>query len=55
MGVSAKRNTIAPQTLMVGKNKAAMSKCPTGVIIYRGRTAPESRQPSKKPAEKIST
>jgi len=32
------------------KNEAAMNKCPTGVIVYRGRTAPEPRQPGKKPA-----
>ena len=30
------------------QTEAAMNKCPTGVIIYRGRTAPEPRQPGKK-------
>ncbi len=28
----------------------AMQKCPTGVIVYRGPTAPEPRQPKEKPA-----
>ena len=32
------------------KTEAAMNKCPTGVIVYRGRTAPQPRQPVKKPA-----
>jgi len=27
---------------------AAMAKCPTGVIVYRGPTAPEPRQPKEK-------
>jgi electron transport complex protein RnfB len=35
------------------QTEAAMNKCPTGVIVYRGRTAPEPRQPGKKPAEKV--
>jgi hypothetical protein len=35
------------------KNEVSMSKCPTGVIVYRGKTAPEPRQPGKKPAEKV--
>jgi electron transport complex protein RnfB len=30
--------------------ETAMSKCPTGVIVYRGPTAPEPRKPSEKPA-----
>ncbi len=32
----------------------AMDKCPTGVIIYRGKSAPEPRQPTKK-TEKATT
>jgi len=28
--------------------ETAMNKCPTGVIVYRGRTAPAPRQPGKK-------
>lgn len=28
----------------------ALNKCPTGVIVYRGPTAPAPRQPGKKPA-----
>jgi len=32
------------------QTETALNKCPTGVIVYRGRTAPEPRQPSKKPA-----
>jgi ferredoxin len=32
------------------QTKAAMEKCPTGVIVYHGRTAPEPRMPGKKPA-----
>ena len=30
------------------KEEAAMNKCPTKVIIYRGKTAPEAPQPGKK-------
>jgi ferredoxin len=30
--------------------ETAMSKCPTGVIVYRGPTAPEPRKPGEKPA-----
>ena len=30
--------------------EAAMTKCPTGVIVYRGPTAPEPRQPKEKKA-----
>jgi Na+-translocating ferredoxin:NAD+ oxidoreductase RNF subunit RnfB len=34
-----------------GQNEAAYNKCPTGVIVYRGRTAPAPREPkAKKPA-----
>lgn len=29
------------------KNDAAMSKCPTGVILYRGKNAPSPRQPAE--------
>jgi ferredoxin len=29
--------------------ETAMNKCPTKVIIYRGKTAPEPLQPGKKP------
>jgi RnfABCDGE-type electron transport complex B subunit len=32
------------------QTETAMDKCPTGVIVYRGRTAPQPRQPGKKPA-----
>jgi Na+-translocating ferredoxin:NAD+ oxidoreductase RNF subunit RnfB len=31
------------------QTKTAMDKCPTGVIIFRGPSAPEPRQPDKKP------
>jgi len=30
------------------QTEIAMDKCPTGVIVYRGRTAPQSCQPGKK-------
>jgi electron transport complex protein RnfB len=33
-----------------GENEAAMNKCPTGVIVYRGKTAPPAREPKAKPA-----
>lgn len=33
-----------------GQTKAAMEKCPTGVIVFRGRTAPKPRQPVSKAA-----
>lgn len=29
--------------------EAALNKCPTGVIVYRGKTAPAPRQPGEKP------
>jgi electron transport complex protein RnfB len=32
------------------QTETAMNKCPTGVIVYRGKSAPESRQPAKKSA-----
>jgi RnfABCDGE-type electron transport complex B subunit len=32
------------------QTEAALNKCPTGVIVYRGKSAPEPRQPRKKPA-----
>ena len=33
------------------QTKVAMEKCPTGVIVYRGKSAPEPCQPaSKRPA-----
>jgi electron transport complex protein RnfB len=35
------------------QTKTAMEKCPTGVIIYRGPTAPQPRQPSQKPTAAI--
>jgi len=31
------------------QTEAAMKKCPTGVIVYRGINAPEPRQPKQKP------
>jgi Na+-translocating ferredoxin:NAD+ oxidoreductase RNF subunit RnfB len=31
--------------------ETAMTKCPTGVIVYRGKTAPEPRAASEKPAK----
>jgi hypothetical protein len=34
------------------QSETAMNKCPTGVIVYRGPTAPEPRQPKEKPREK---
>ncbi len=33
-----------------GQAEAAYNKCPTGVIVYRGPTAPAPRQPTAKPA-----
>jgi len=30
--------------------ETAMAKCPTGVIVYRGKSAPAPRQPSQKNA-----
>ena len=32
------------------KTEAAMTKCPTGVIVYRGKSAPQPRQPARKSA-----
>jgi electron transport complex protein RnfB len=32
------------------QSETAMNKCPTGVIVYRGPTALEPRQPGEKPA-----
>jgi Na+-translocating ferredoxin:NAD+ oxidoreductase RNF subunit RnfB len=32
------------------QSETAMNKCPTGVIVYRGPTAPDPRQPGEKPA-----
>ncbi|UCG56901.1 MAG: 4Fe-4S binding protein [Phycisphaerales bacterium] len=32
------------------QTQTAMDKCPTGVILYRGPTAPPPREPGKKPA-----
>jgi len=37
------------------QTEAAMNKCPTGVIVYRGKSAPEPRQPVSKTAATIST
>lgn len=37
------------------KNEAAMDKCPTGVIVYRGKTAPEPRQTVSKAATAAKT
>jgi Na+-translocating ferredoxin:NAD+ oxidoreductase RNF subunit RnfB len=34
-----------------GQSEAAYNKCPTGVIVYRGPTAPAPRPPKPKPAE----
>lgn len=33
-----------------GQTETALNKCPTGVIIYVGKDAPEPRQPGQKPA-----
>ncbi len=33
-----------------GENEAAMNKCPTGVIVYRGKTAPPPRESKAKQA-----
>jgi len=38
------------QYQMTEKEEAAMKKCPTKVIIYRGKTAPEPEQPAGKAA-----
>jgi electron transport complex protein RnfB len=35
------------------QTETAMEKCPTGVIVFRGPTAPQPRQPSQKPAAAI--
>ena len=32
------------------KEESAMGKCPTGVILYRGKNAPEPRPAGQKPA-----
>jgi electron transport complex protein RnfB len=32
------------------QTETAMTKCPTGVIVYRGKTAPAPRAPGQKPA-----
>jgi ferredoxin len=32
------------------KTETALNKCPTGVIVYRGKTAPPPRQPKQKTA-----
>jgi electron transport complex protein RnfB len=33
------------------QTETALNKCPTGVIIYRGTSAPEPRQPDQKPVK----
>jgi ferredoxin len=33
------------------QTETAMTKCPTGVIIYRGKTAPAIEQPAEKVAK----
>ncbi len=35
--------------------ETAMGKCPTGVIVYRGPSAPEPREPKQKPAKAATT
>jgi len=35
------------------QNRAVMEKCPTGVIVYRGKSAPDPRQPGRKSAEQV--
>jgi Na+-translocating ferredoxin:NAD+ oxidoreductase RNF subunit RnfB len=35
-----------------GENEAALNKCPTGVIVHRGPTAPPPREPKAKQAAK---
>jgi RnfABCDGE-type electron transport complex B subunit len=37
------------------QTETAMNKCPTGVIVYRGPSAPAPREPGKKTAEKTKT
>lgn len=37
------------------QTETAMNKCPTGVIVYCGKFAPEPRQPKQKPAETAKT
>jgi len=32
------------------QTETVLNKCPTGVIVYRGKAAPEPRQPGQKPA-----
>ncbi len=34
----------------IEQTETAFNKCPTAVIIYVGKSAPEPRQPAKKPA-----
>jgi hypothetical protein len=31
-----------------GQSEAAYNKCPTGVIVYRGKSAPAPREPKPK-------
>jgi RnfABCDGE-type electron transport complex B subunit len=33
-----------------GQNETACNKCPTGVIVYRGKSAPAPREPKAKPS-----
>jgi electron transport complex protein RnfB len=35
------------------QTETALNKCPTGVIVFRGPSAPEPRQPAKKPSAAI--
>ena len=35
-------------TLPNEKTETAMNKCPTKVIVYRGKSAPEPARPAKK-------
>jgi electron transport complex protein RnfB len=43
------------QYQMTEKEEAAMNKCPTKVIIYRGKTAPEPPQPARKEEAAVKT
>jgi len=38
-----------------GRHEAACNKCPTGVIVYRGKDAPKPRQPKAKSAASSTT
>jgi len=38
-----------------GQTETAMKKCPTGVIVCRGKSVPEPRQPNKETTTAVKT